>query len=174
MGPSRHRAVRWCLALAVCVAMCAADCSRASPPKSDQEPDYRVDVRWAVGEKGLMLDISVTSLLSVPITINESSLPWMCVHSIDLVAMTPEPAGAVLARMSPIDDPVAMRTPFRPGETLRGVVLLNEEFEDIAAVHRRSDILVFWSCQLLAYGEVTLQRKGGWLLIPRHRAGCAN
>lgn len=113
------------------------------------------------------LRVRVTNTSDTALDAYEASLPWRTVYSMILVAVSTDPAGTVLERSLPIDDPGPGTITLRPGQALEGDVALERRFPGFVQAQAARDVLVFWSYRFQPIGRPALPWRGGFVVFPR-------
>ena len=100
-----------------------------------------------------------------PVEVSESSLPWGIRSNRLVIAVTS--GRTILPENLYIDDPGPGTQRMSKGMTLRGTVDLARDFQLLADIAKRQDVIVFWSYVLKTVDGQTLPRTGGFVLIPK-------
>jgi hypothetical protein len=101
----------------------------------------------------------------------EHALPWRGVYSMLLLAVRTDPAGSVLERSLPVDDPGPATVTLQPGETLEGDIPLAERFPEFAEAQKAGALLVFWAYRFQPVGTPPLSWTGGLVIFPASGSG---
>jgi hypothetical protein len=165
------------LALLSCGALLGADADsgRAGVLEDVATMNPAVEVTvTAVDAPEPRLHVRLTNTSGVALETYEHALPWRGVYSLLVVAVKTDPAGSVLERTLPIDDPGAGTVTVMPGQALEGDVLLTNRFPGFEQARADKDLLVFWGYRFQPLGRAPLPWSGGFVLFPRATSGPAS
>ena len=113
------------------------------------------------------LDISLANETPKPLTLYQYSLPWAGYYSTLLVAVKLDPAGTVIERNTPVDDPTSGSVTIQPAQVLTGEISLQRHFPRFAEALAERDVIVFWSYQMKPNDGDQLPRLAGHVLFAR-------
>jgi hypothetical protein len=149
---------------AVALTGCVTNKSNETPHRSGLKLEANLDVH---DKARILLNLTLLNHTSKELQVNSGELPWDT-YGMTLVLVEGEPLNVVLRQSPIIRDPVpAIPQTLRIGGAIRGVINLNEQFNQLSNILQESDVIVFWSYQLKPLTGKRPERVAGWKLIQK-------
>jgi len=104
---------------------------------------------------------------------DNAKVPWKYSYSLILAAEGTQTLSAEIDKRYPIEDAVSGTVTLAPGESISGLVSLNNRFRSLSEAAAKQDVIVFWSYQAATVDGVKAERCGGWVLIARSHSSAA-
>lgn len=155
------------LTLLVCVPSYAAgDPKCCVPVKLDVHPQWTSKGR-------LELAITLTNTGEKPLRFSKGSGPWVGPEQIRLVAIILPWGDPIVNKEQALRDPHLGSMELAPGEAEQHSVAIDDIYPELAAELRngKSDVVLFWTYQLMTSDSAQSERVGGWLMFPAKRTG---
>jgi len=146
--------------LFVLMSVVLSQASLGQPPLIEK-PTLGYEVRPVLKANGWCLEFKITNEGNQPISVFASSIPWISVDALILVAVRTEPRIEVIEELGLIQDfmPVVERKGSR--QTISGEVFLRERYLHWDRVVEKGDIVVLWSFRLRAPDAMEFERQAG-------------
>lgn len=118
------------------------------------------------GTNEYSLHIHLKNNGSAILTLEEQLLPWGNTKSMGIVAVKNDLGYGLIERALDFDDPVHQDIQIKPGQSLEGKVSL-ADFGNLHKERLKSDVIIFWTYEMLLREGRRLPRSGGWLVLTK-------
>lgn len=123
----------------------------------------KVSLAGLPNEPKLLINLKNEGLRAI--AFNKWQLPWVDSHSLLVAAVRED--GVSLKKALMFDDGDREIVSLGPGESLEGTVPISIYFPELHRDLKQTNVILFWTYQMVLKDGSKLERSGGWFSIPR-------